>query len=319
MPVTTYPAGHKAKEFTKAVASSFNDLSRCASEKDCKVDKDVIQTSFSDDIFVDRSIVGKEHGFISTAVDAYNQHHHLIIRPDDIWISILVQFSIYVNANAEELRSTFVKYKDEKTIIVRDIGSIRTVDFGALALRFKEEIRSTLIKADLVTWALPSFSTTTATDEIVSAVSLMSTLQSYYSYHVHLRCGLPSVTLLGEKADWEDLLQRLDRLAHFGKEPTRWSELLKPVLRRFVKTFDEPESDDTKTFWQTIVHHTGGSGTNYFSGWITAFAYWGDKGRELHEPFENLEKTMSYRSKRKVDYFDLRRIMVSDSSSASLL
>ena len=44
-------------------------------------------------------------------------------------------------------------------------------------------------------------------------------LFSYFSYTMILTCGIPSVTLEGEKSDWERLLTRLDKLDSFGEEP----------------------------------------------------------------------------------------------------
>ncbi|CCA71051.1 hypothetical protein PIIN_04986 [Serendipita indica DSM 11827] len=35
----------------------------------------------------------KRNCLVETVIDAYNQHHHLIIRPDDLWIAIISQFS----------------------------------------------------------------------------------------------------------------------------------------------------------------------------------------------------------------------------------
>lgn len=79
-------------------------------------------------------------------------------------------------------------------------------------------------------------------------------------------CGLPSVTLLGSKSDWEDIAKRAERLTSFGEEPTQWSELLKPVLARFVKSFDDPDSEETRDFWQRIAHKQNmGSGPTYLS------------------------------------------------------
>src|SRR5436190_1799082 len=48
------------------------------------------------------------NGFVGTALRAYNGHHRLILRPDDIWIAILTQFNLFVNARAENLRHLFV-------------------------------------------------------------------------------------------------------------------------------------------------------------------------------------------------------------------
>jgi hypothetical protein len=63
---------------------------------------------------------------------------------------------------------------------------------------------------------------------------MMSTLQKYFTYAACETCGLPSVTLLGEKSDWEKILGRIERLPKFGDEPAEWYTLLKPVLTRFV-------------------------------------------------------------------------------------
>src|SRR5579859_5196226 len=48
--------------------------------------------------------VSQEGGFVSNLIKAYNTHHHLVIRPDDVWIAILNVFQIYILNNAEKLR-----------------------------------------------------------------------------------------------------------------------------------------------------------------------------------------------------------------------
>ncbi|KAF4618566.1 hypothetical protein D9613_009789 [Agrocybe pediades] len=92
------------------------------------------------------------------------------------------------------------------------------------------------------------------------------------------RCGIPSVTLEGDRSDWEKILLRIERLNTFGKEPTKWANLLRPILRRFVAAFNgQPDLD----FWGKVCHHHSmGSGPpRYLSGWITAFCVWTNKGQ----------------------------------------
>jgi len=48
----------------------------------------------------------------------YNDHHELVLRPDDFWQAINVQFSYYVNANGEALRDHFVNHEGQKELIV---------------------------------------------------------------------------------------------------------------------------------------------------------------------------------------------------------
>jgi hypothetical protein len=130
---------------------------------------------------------------------------------------------------------------------------------------------------------MPDFSTTTENDVIVSSIVMMATLKVYFSYTVGLTCGLPGVTLLGEKADWENLLVRIEKLNSYGEQAKQWHSLLKPVLAQFVRSFDEPNSERTSDFWQSLAHHSGGgSGPTYLSGWITAFCFFDKEGKPLY-------------------------------------
>ncbi|KAF9463844.1 hypothetical protein BDZ94DRAFT_1257569 [Collybia nuda] len=223
------------------------------------------------------SIQPQQNGFFLTAIAAYNGHHHLIIRPDDVWIAILAQFNFYVNAHAEELRSQFVQHEGKKALEVTAAGTRYTVDFGALANQMTAEIHKNVIDEELRSWVLPDFSTTSKNDTVTCAVLMMATMKTYFSYTMSLACGIPSVTLQGEKSDWEKLLLRLDKLPTFGPEPAAWAKLLRPILRRFVQAFDgEPDVD----FWGQICHrHSNFSGPDYLSGWITAFSVWSSEGK----------------------------------------
>jgi hypothetical protein len=116
-------------------------------------------------------------------------------------------------------------------------------------------------------WFLPAFTTTTKSDQATASIIMMSAMQKYFSYGCSIACGLPSVTLLGTKSDWQKMLSRLERLKTFGEESALWYRLLKPVFTKFVETFDDPESVQIKDFWQRIAHYSGGgSGPSYLSG-----------------------------------------------------
>lgn len=58
--------------------------------------KEFLQSTFSGEKTTTRDfskIAPKDNGFVHTVVEAYNQHHHLVFRPDDVWIAILGQFN----------------------------------------------------------------------------------------------------------------------------------------------------------------------------------------------------------------------------------
>ena len=97
-------------------------------------------------------------------------------------------------------------------------------------------------------------------------------MKEYFSYKFMLMCGIPRVTLQGEKADWEKILSRLEILKEYGLQTIAWYHLLRPIVTRFVKAFDAPDSQENLDFWQHVCHFEGGaSGPSYTSGWITAF------------------------------------------------
>jgi hypothetical protein len=128
-------------------------------------------------------------------------------------------------------------------------------------------IEENIIDPSLREWFMPTFTTTTKSDQATASIIMMSAMQKYFSYGCGILCGLPSVILQGRKEDWEKMLGRLERLKTFGEEPTMWYELLKPVFTKFVETFDDPESEEIKDFWQKIAHYSGGgSGPTYLSG-----------------------------------------------------
>jgi len=108
-------------------------------------------------------------------------------------------------------------------------------------------------------------------------------------------CGIPSITLLGEREDYSSILQRIERLGEFGKEPSFFARLLRPVLKEFCDAFDASANGKVpnQDFWGCICHYeTGGSGPSYLGGWIGAFAVWDDMGKWQGGSLEDIEKPL---------------------------
>ncbi|KAL8874917.1 MAG: hypothetical protein Q9198_006658 [Flavoplaca austrocitrina] len=220
------------------------------------------------------AIGASSNGFVKGAIRAYSDHHHLRIRPEDVWFAILSQLSLYINAHAEEFRGKFVPHEGKKELELEYDGTRYTVDFGGIAKDIGEFIEQNVVDAELREWMMPAFTTTTQTDVVVASVLLMGLTQKYFDFKIKLRCGLPS--------------KRIEKLKEYGEEPMEFYKLLRPVISRFVQSFDNPASTETINFWQRIAHHIPGeSGPDYYSGWITAFCFWGAEGKTLWKPQSN--------------------------------
>ncbi|KAE9381225.1 hypothetical protein N431DRAFT_359019 [Stipitochalara longipes BDJ] len=295
--VTVRPAPHGANALSDThgrALKSGKELFRNSCYKEfAKIKNDhIIQSSF-DDPEEGFQFLGANNGFVNAAVKSYSQHHHLIIRPEDVWFSVLVQLNVYINEHAEELRSMFVAHKGQKRLQLEVTKAIAGnaffgVDWSKFSYQMGKMIEENILDPSLREWFMPAFTTTTKSDQATASIIMMSSMQKYFTFGCSIGCGLPSVTLQGQKKDWEKMLGRLERLKTFGEEPTRWYELLKPVFIKFVETFDAPKSEAIKDFWQKIAHYSGGgSGPTYLSGWITAFCFWNDQGKCFNQPGKN--------------------------------
>ncbi|KAF7315928.1 hypothetical protein MIND_00109600 [Mycena indigotica] len=303
MPVTFKVATHPAKIVGGNYDNGFTAreiLAEACSSQYRKAGA-IRGTSFEDPDEVDHyqptperiyNIIPKPNGFFFALSEAYNKHHILVLRPDDVWLAILVQFNFFVNANSELLRASFVGHEGTRNLMV---NQATLSDFGEFARAMVHEIDKNVSDPTLRAWVLPDFTTTTERDTTVASVTLMATLKTYFSYSFGaVACGLPSVRLEGEKADWEKLLQRADKLKEYGLQTIAWYHLLVPVLTRFIKSFDEPKSKNTIDFWQTVAHYqAGGSGPRTYTGWASAFCVFNENGRWIGFPLKKLEDVSS--------------------------
>jgi hypothetical protein len=167
-----------------------------------------------------------------------------------------------------------------------------------MAVRMTQEIEKNVVDPSLRAWVLPTFSTTTAIDTTVFAVIMMATLKTYFCYTFMFICGIPRVTLEGEKSDWVRILERLEKLKEYGIHMIAWYHLLYPVISRLVAAFDAPDSPENVDFWQRVARHDPGGGCglihDFYSGWITAFYVFSKEGRWIGDPLNMVGAYFAY-------------------------
>jgi hypothetical protein len=277
MPVSFNVIGHPARGFSEPRVATVEKLFEAACPRQYRRSLNIIQSSFDKSQFRESHISASENGFVWAAYHAYSRHHHLCIRPEDVWFAILTQISFFINAHAEDLRHFFVEHQGQKPlcVFIDDFSP----DFREMATQMAGIIAKNVKDPGMRDWVMPDFSTTTPDDSIVGAILFMGAMQKYFAYEAVTDCGLPSVTLLGERADWAKIYKRLDKLELLGVEPALFAKLLRPVLRRMIMSFDAPGSPEVIHFWNTLIHRTAlSSGTDYLTGWLTAFCFWDEKG-----------------------------------------
>ncbi len=195
---------------------------------------------------------------------------------------------MYVNANSERLRTVFVQHEGKRELMVATIVLLDEVDFGHLSQIMSGFIGDNVIDEHLHEWTMPNVTTTTDNDKSVAAIAMLGTLQTYFDYTFMIGCGLPSVTLFGEREDWEEILRRIKLLPLYGDQPALWRDLLAPVIKGILQSFDFPEYQEAKDFWLKVCHSGGPDDSGQFphyAGSITVFCFWTEKGECLHHSF----------------------------------
>jgi len=102
MPVTFNVANHDATPVTVPSNPRVSDASKLLAstwgrKSKTKRSKELLQTSLSSGGTEkqDWSVIQpRDNGFVHTLINAYSNHHHLVLRPDDVWIAIWGQFNV---------------------------------------------------------------------------------------------------------------------------------------------------------------------------------------------------------------------------------
>ncbi len=228
-------------------------------------------TSTRSDITATEKIVnaGLSNSFVGALYAAYSGHYKLVLRPDDVWITIATAFADYIDFHAEEMRKTFVSHEGKKQLIVV-IGSLSAY---ADAIRQFSDLIDQNTHAGVRDWIEPRFSTTTSNDSLIARTVLMGAMKHYFSYGMRIECGIPEVTLMGTLKDWLMLRAKVDHLGSLGQEQLGWwRDVLLPIVDKFIESYKNPTAVD-HAFWQSCANYIGGgSGPSYISGWVLAFS-----------------------------------------------
>jgi hypothetical protein len=240
-----------------------------------------------------RDIYASHDSLIHGAIWSSSKHQHFMLQPQDIWLTILKQLGSYMR-----------KHKDDQEIIAKwDNYEGKDVGPDLLFANLDSWTEMQFIIRNKTTWlrdwVKPDFSTVSAFEQwsegmmakafIMASFSSPQSSSALQEEATSFQCknGMPSVTLLGTQLDWKTLVGKLDRLWEFGEEPKRYGQMLRPILSRFVASFEKANDPAIRLFWSemisTIARQKICSTTDLITGWINAFRYWDAKGNLVYD------------------------------------
>lgn len=227
------------------------------------------------------AVFTKQNLFAKAVHAAFFGHHPLILSPDMIWLTIAQGLANHVDQHAEKLRDRFVHHEGKKELVIERpefVKGSKANDWEGVFPDFVDLIKansaegiSELIEND--------FSTTGKVERVVSYITLMDTVQHYFSYTMCCGCGFPSITLTGTSADWQKIRHKAEQLKEFDLD--WWLSALLPALDQFVEAAG---GNPDLNFWRSLcMINTGTSFPVYepLTGWVQVFfPYLISPGRE---------------------------------------
>jgi hypothetical protein len=208
------------------------------------------------------------HGFIQAIHEAFSCHYTLVLKPTDIWQLIIEGVSKVVHENAGELRSKFVEHKGQEEIIVeRDefVKGSKTNDWSGVFDEFSGQIQKRVTQSELPKLFTKDFATSTNLTRMVSHITLMDSMQSYFKYILRTRCGIPAIQLDGPVEDWLELRQRVEAFKLNELKLAHWVNPLSFVLKQFEQA---RQGNPDLEFWNNFYKYEQSSGSDSINGFV---------------------------------------------------
>jgi hypothetical protein len=227
--------------------------------------------------------------FVLAAHVAFSEHRPLVLSPDDVWFTVLQGVAAHVALHAAELRDRFVSHEGQLLLEIRRDDLAPAADPpGDWATVPSELAAQALARSGPAVRALRvDLSTTDRYARVAMDVALLEALQSYFTYSVSSLCGIPSVTLLGEPADWATLVERVGALEGLGLDA--WLEPLREVL---VEMHRAASGRVDRAFWKALYKPEWFSGGDLVVGWVNVLFPYARDGSTLRDVADFLPRNL---------------------------
>jgi hypothetical protein len=238
-------------------------------------------TYFPEFLKDDQFIPCANNGLIQTVHICFDQHRPLVLTPDVIWMAITQGTSIHINENFDSLKDIIFTAEKPTEIHVRNDELVHGGENWAnLVSSFSDSTRK-YVKDDYYEFFVPEFSTTRGYERTAYQVTMLEGFSQAFKYSGGSGCGIPYVTLQGDREDWQQIYENLRMLEGLGLED--WAESLRPVIQEFINVYDR---NVDVTFWKDIYKNIMMYGTSHISGWIIKFFPYVKETRPLGDDVE---------------------------------
>ncbi len=201
--------------------------------------------------------------FIQTLQECFDEHRPLKLSPDVIWLTICQGVSIHINENFDSLETLIFKKNRPKELIVRSDSLENNSSQWANLIDSLSAQTSKHVKKNFHSFFVPTFSTTTREIKTAYEITLMHSFKKAFTYVGESGCGIPSITLTGNRHDWVSIQSRLGMLTELGMND--WRLELEPIIAEFISVYDGKINTE---FWQNIYKNMMDYNAFYVSGWI---------------------------------------------------
>jgi len=199
--------------------------------------------------------------YLSYLQDCWANHYGIIVSPDIIWQLVLSEISGHIKDNSEAYRSLFTT-SDNKVKISVPTADPELIDLNLIT----KELRK-LVPTDINIF-IPEFTTTTSTSKLAFMATFADAMTPYYSYSMYL-CGIPKVSIIGDKEDWDKISLNLNALKDILTEDniTEYINRVIVVINNIISQYDEVDKDFIKDIFKLVNCGSGGQVQAY--GWLT--------------------------------------------------
>lgn len=238
---------------------------------------DVCEAPISDELFHQTNEGGEwcapdHYQLHGTLLDVFKQawenHEDVTLVPDDVWLTIIFQFTKYVNDRDSALFQGMFVHQNERL-------SVSYEDVPQLFEKMSSEIKQNT-KGELVDVIQANFTTTTPLTRFISIAALMDVLKRHFEYYASgsITCGIRYVHFEGTLGDWELILSKLDALRVYDVDGhwDAYSDGVKTIVQGLIRTF---KGDPDLAFWDGVIatqsHSHGCYSVTKLSGWALKF------------------------------------------------